>query len=267
MNIKTANRLVALRKQHHMSQEMLADKLEISRQAVSKWERAEAAPDLDNLLALSEIYGVSIDELLKGVDQSEGLDEGEKEKDYAAAASGQASERAAADDYPGNGDGCAETPGPEGQPEVVRVSLSGIHVKDKDSEVHVGLRGIHVEENGGDSVHIGLGGIHVNDERYKWNRKMEALRGIIAMLITILFFVCGIAWGAWNPAWMLFLLIPIFYSLITAIYKRDASKFAYPVLTVLLFFAGGFYLSIWGIAWLVFLTIPLYYSLCSLLKK
>lgn len=63
------------------------------------------------------------------------------------------------------------------------------------------------------------------------------------------------------------LLIPIFYSLITAIYKRDASKFAYPVLTVLLFFAGGFYLSIWGIAWLVFLTIPLYYSLCSLLKK
>ena len=52
MNIETANRLVQLRKENGYSQEMLADKLGISRQAVSKWERAEASPDTDNLCLL-----------------------------------------------------------------------------------------------------------------------------------------------------------------------------------------------------------------------
>ena len=53
MNIEIANRLVQLRKQNHLSQEELAAKLGLSRQAVSKWERAEASPDTDNLILLA----------------------------------------------------------------------------------------------------------------------------------------------------------------------------------------------------------------------
>lgn len=64
MNLKIANRLVQLRKSHHLSQEALAQKLGVSRQAVSKWERAEASPDTDNLILLSRLYGVSLDTLL-----------------------------------------------------------------------------------------------------------------------------------------------------------------------------------------------------------
>lgn len=52
MNIEIANRLVELRKKNNLSQEALAEKLGISRQAVSKWERAEASPDTDNLILL-----------------------------------------------------------------------------------------------------------------------------------------------------------------------------------------------------------------------
>ena len=64
MTIEIADRLIQLRKKHGLSQEELADKLGLSRQAVSKWERAEASPDTDNLICLAKLYGVSLDELL-----------------------------------------------------------------------------------------------------------------------------------------------------------------------------------------------------------
>ena len=62
--MKFCDKLSKLRKNNNMSQEQLADKLGVSRQAVSKWERAEASPDTDNLICLAKIYGISLDELL-----------------------------------------------------------------------------------------------------------------------------------------------------------------------------------------------------------
>ncbi len=56
--------MVELRKEHKLSQEALAENLGLSRQAISKWERAEASPDTDNLIALATLYGISLDELL-----------------------------------------------------------------------------------------------------------------------------------------------------------------------------------------------------------
>lgn len=68
MNIKLADRLVALRKENNLSQEALAEKLGLSRQSISKWERAEASPDTDNLIALAEVYGITLDALLGNED-------------------------------------------------------------------------------------------------------------------------------------------------------------------------------------------------------
>ncbi len=64
MNIQIANRLVELRKTHGLSQEALAEQLGISRQAISKWERAEASPDTENLMTLCSLYGVTMDSIL-----------------------------------------------------------------------------------------------------------------------------------------------------------------------------------------------------------
>lgn len=64
MNIKLADRLVELRKENKLSQEALAEKLGLSRQSISKWERAEASPDTDNLIALADLYGITLDQLL-----------------------------------------------------------------------------------------------------------------------------------------------------------------------------------------------------------
>ena len=75
MNIKTADRLAELRRSRGLSQEELAEKLGVSRQAISKWERAESAPDTDNLIELAKIYGVTLDELLFGESQKNEKDE------------------------------------------------------------------------------------------------------------------------------------------------------------------------------------------------
>ena len=58
------NKLYQLRKRSGISQEELAEKLNVSRQAISKWERGEALPDTDNLISISKLYGVSLDELV-----------------------------------------------------------------------------------------------------------------------------------------------------------------------------------------------------------
>lgn len=58
------NKLYELRKQKGLSQEELAGRLNVSRQTISKWEVGESTPDMDNLVSISELFGVSLDELV-----------------------------------------------------------------------------------------------------------------------------------------------------------------------------------------------------------
>ena len=60
-----SERLMILRKQAGLSQEQLADRLGVTRQSVSKWESGTALPELVKLISLSEIFGVSLDYLVK----------------------------------------------------------------------------------------------------------------------------------------------------------------------------------------------------------
>ncbi len=70
---KTENIIARLRKQHHLSQEALADKLHISRQAVSRWETNVSVPSPETLRELAALLGVSTD-LLLGVDTGDVID-------------------------------------------------------------------------------------------------------------------------------------------------------------------------------------------------
>ncbi len=60
-----AEKIIEMRKKSGWSQEELAEKLDVSRQAVSKWESAQSSPDLERVVALSHLFGVSTDYLLK----------------------------------------------------------------------------------------------------------------------------------------------------------------------------------------------------------
>ena len=60
-----------LRRKNAMSQDVLAEKLEVSRQAVSKWERDEAIPETDKIVRLAQLFSVSTDYLLMDVPEQE----------------------------------------------------------------------------------------------------------------------------------------------------------------------------------------------------
>lgn len=60
-----ADKIIDLRKKSGMSQEELASELGVSRQSVSKWESIQSIPDIDKIIAMSKIFGVSTDYLLK----------------------------------------------------------------------------------------------------------------------------------------------------------------------------------------------------------
>lgn len=65
-----SEKLYELRKKDGLSQEQLAERLGVSRQAVSKWESGKAVPESDTLISISEYFGVSLDYLMKEDDSA-----------------------------------------------------------------------------------------------------------------------------------------------------------------------------------------------------
>jgi transcriptional regulator with XRE-family HTH domain len=247
MNIEIANRLVELRKANNYSQEALAEKLGISRQAVSKWERAEASPDTDNLILLARLYGVSLDDLLKTDDEIPRPE-------------------------PETGDSSADDNNEEKRRgDYVNISLKGIHVIDEDgSEVRVGWDGIHIDETkSGESVHIDKDGVFVDGVKYdaNWFKGHQRQKFPMVIIIVVVYILLGAFWGYWDPGWLIFLLIPIWYTLVDAIYKKNAHIFAWPVVAALVFLILGIFFSAWHPGWVVFLSIPIYYSMVSYFRS
>ena len=60
------NRLYQLRKQSGMSQEELANRLNVSRQTISKWEIGDSTPEMEKLIAIHDLFHISLDELVLG---------------------------------------------------------------------------------------------------------------------------------------------------------------------------------------------------------
>lgn len=65
--------LTYLRKHHGMTQEEVAEKLEVSRQTIAKWETGKSVPDVNNSVALAELFGVSVEDLVKHSEEETGI--------------------------------------------------------------------------------------------------------------------------------------------------------------------------------------------------
>lgn len=322
MNIEIANRLVKMRKAHGYSQEELAEKLGLSRQAVSKWERAESSPDTDNLIMLSRLYGVSLDELLSTEDEIP-----EPEPEVSASPS-------------------------EGRDSVHVSFINGINVTDDDgSHVHIGWDGIHVDDKkDGERINIGadeaevvdddpewinsyIKDIEVDDDgvtftqngerrHHDWNRVKDGKKSFVqkvrsektgkwrttivsenghkvvldtnnepsddvissngvtvsksfsssfpyAVLVTGAFLLLGFLKQWWHPAWVLFLTIPIYYSIENAIRRKKISALdvIVPIVVTGAYVALGMIYNIWHPLWLMLLAIPVYFAISIAVRR
>ncbi|MGI5899765.1 MAG: helix-turn-helix transcriptional regulator [Christensenellales bacterium] len=244
MNLETATRLMMLRKEHGLSQEELAEKIGVSRQAVSKWERAESSPDLDNMVLLAKLYNVSLDALLLSDDfsvkQEQTAQNTEQDSSfYAESFSENFSESFS--------EGSADIYGGES------------YSQDDETD----------EESGKSLPRSPI-----------W----EALDGVYPVLVVALFLFLGFAFNLWNPAWILFLTIPLYYTMTPGIRMlsrirsgeentsplRAVKKMldgSYPILVAFAFLLTGTLTRYWHPAWMWFLTIPLYYVLMPAIVK
>lgn len=218
MNIEIANRLVELRKKNGYSQEELASKLGLSRQAVSKWERAEASPDTDNLICLAKLYGVSLDDLLKTNESVETI----------------VNEQV-------NSDNCQQ----------VKKENEEDKEEEKDPRARK-LRLIEAIVSGALTliitiIYVTLGCLFDSvwpDPmvwKYLWvayllipfvssifegiiKKKFDCFTGAIVMGVVITYISLGFFLGAWHPGWVVFLLIPLYAGVASAVDKAIAAK-------------------------------------------
>ena len=277
MTIETANRLYELRKKHNLSQEELAEKLGVSRQAVSKWERSEASPDTDNLIALAKIYDLTLDELIFGQkennqEENVGEDTGEEAK-----TEGESTDEASENVF--------ITVDEDGK--KVKIGPTGILVEKNDGKtVKIDINGITVNACGDDdddddddddceydTVFVGKGDVgedkefHIKVEKKKKTRFwLEVPYPIICTIAYLCFGFFNIL-GGWHPTWIIFVTIPVYYTFVGAIYARRFSKFAYPVFATVVYLVCGCYFGLWHPTWLVFVTVPIYYSIAGALDK
>ena len=235
MTIEIADRLIKLRKKYGYSQEELADKLGLSRQAVSKWERAEASPDTDNLICLAKLYGVSLDELLATDEDVDTIVEEQVKKE-------------------------------EKENNKVEIDKDSIVLTDDEGDKVI-IKDHHVTCCDKDG-HI----VKKHPCLDKFTKVLNVVEGGLGLLALVAYILLGSLLGMWYNMWVLIFVPEIVCSVIRAIHYRNASKFNMPFTAVFAFFfvcmvIPGLEANLWHPMWVVFLAIPIYYMIVSAIRR
>lgn len=187
MTPETANRLVQLRKANNLSQEELASRLNVSRQAVSKWERAESSPDTDNLIALAKLYHVTLDELLTGVPTIAPEDDAKEDRRMSGVD--------------------PENPLPDGSyfEEKARKQRNAFPYPVLVSFLYLCLGFIFNLWHPGWLIFLTIPLYYLPDSQRSPIRLL-----CNPVMVTIIYLLLGIECNLWHPGWLIFLAIPLF---------------------------------------------------------
>lgn len=235
MTIEIADRLIKLRKQNGLSQEELADKLGLSRQAVSKWERAEASPDTDNLICLAKLYGVSLDDLLNTDEDIETIVKEQVKED--AKIEQETVEK------------------PEEKKESINITDDeGNNVRIVDNKI---------ELTSAD------GTVKIIDKDHKPKQPkivvisgiLEGILFLIASITYILLSSFNVAPFTWGNAWIFFLVPEIICSVLRAIGYKKFTQFnmAFTATFAYFFICMVLETYLWHPLWVIFIAIPIWY--------
>lgn len=207
------NNLIKLRKEKGLSQEELADKLSVSRQAISKWERGESLPDTDNLIRLAKLYGVSIDEIV-------GINQEKTETETATAA------------YASDGEK-EQTQESVSEKEQPKTEESDKKEYTKRNIVMDSACGAYVILT---TVAMLIWGFVFNGWLLSWTlfvtipvfisifesiRKRKVAVFNFPCLVTFVYLYLGMSKGLWHPLWVMFVSIPLFYVIANAIDSKN----------------------------------------------
>lgn len=249
------NKLYELRRQAGLSQEEFAEKIGVSRQAVSKWERGEALPDTDNLITIARMYKISLDELIAN----------EMEK---------STEKTEQSTFEDNEDSKKSNVN-------VKIGRDGIYanVSDEDSNVRVKIGGakfsVDIDEgDDDDDDDEGDEDIYYSYDGTPADKKRKFLRVLHALPYPIMVTIAFLLWGflakdasGWTVGWTLFITIPVYYSVIDCFRTKRLSNFCYPVFIAFLYCLFGMLWGLWHPLWIMFITIPVYYVIADAIDK
>lgn len=198
-------RILTLRKEMHLSQEALAEQIGVSRQAISKWERGEASPDIQNLSALAETFGLSVDEFIHA-----DTDLSKKKSKLVGLEMKKNAEK------------------------IIMIAIAifilsafGFILLPFSNKVNILLFGILI--TAGILMCIKAGFMFERfymankdylgqDDEYPTQSKIskkrkDAIATVVVLLCTIIYLFISFVYGLWHPGWLVFLFIPIAYAL------------------------------------------------------
>ena len=242
MNLNVAKNLERLRKESGYTQEALAEKVGVSRQAVSNWEKGISSPDTDNLIALAKLYGVMVDDI---VSETAGQEAFKKERD--------AFFDMEVDKTPAKKKRFPAASFPFPVLAVLVYFILSFTTERWDMTWIIFLS-------------IPLYYFAINFVDYTQGKSDRHWMSVFPypIIVVAAFLLIGFLSGVWHPTWLLFLTIPVYYFIVHVIENKDKGWRAvlcgvFPLLIVCLYLLLGFSIEgAWKWAWLVFLTIPIW---------
>ena len=202
------NKLYELRKNAGLSQEALADRLGVSRQAVSKWECGESLPDTDNLITISKLCAVSLDELV-----------GNGAKQSVAVKEPSLSDMASSDEKTEKRDTYTDSE-ESAYAKKKRIIIKVFSSLPYSILVTIAFLLWGFLADGWAVAWTLFVTVPVYDSLIECIRKRKCGEFAYPVFVAFVYLLLGTQWSLWHPYWVIFITIPIYYAVASGIDKE-----------------------------------------------